>query len=599
MEWRNLGVIDGSGEPCTLLRLQIPCAPLRRCRSMESFRVKAARQSTGSIVVIRARSRRSETGPFDRHAPFKMNYNTPRGPSPPRGALKISKYRRASSITASSRAAGLLEEHSTSKSKRGAWGISILSDLSQITARICLYRRELDLLTEREATMRTFEPHSSDLDCVVVGGGLAGLSAAALVAQAGRSVILFEQAGEVGGRAATQVRHGISFNLGPHALYFLGDAFQLLRELEVPFTGRVPSPGKSRLLTQEGAHPLPRGLVSLVGSRLFSLRDKGRLIRFLATLPRLDGHAFDGVSLSEWVLKTSGSGNGARFLRALFRVSTYVDDAERLSAGVAIEQLKLALHGNVWYIDGGWQTLANGVRARAVEAGAMVRTGARVTSVRGGGDGVIIGLRDGEVVRSRTAVVAVAPSTACDLLGIAADAPLAIWTARSVRIKAACLDVALDWLERPRQRFALGLDQPFYYSVHSAAARLATEGTSVLHVMKYLRHESGSPAESTEQELEGCLDRLQPGWRSHTIARRYLPNMTVSHCLPLARDNGLAGRPAVSAAGQPNAFLAGDWVGSEGMLADASAASARSSARQVLAILGQTRPEREHVHVTS
>ena len=41
-----------------------------------------------------------------------------------------------------------------------------------------------------------------------------------------------------------------------------------------------------------------------------------------------------------------------------------------------------------------------------------------------------------------------------------------------------------------------------------------------------------------------------------------------------------AARP--SPAGHPNVFLAGDWVGPEGFLADAAAASARSSARQVL-----------------
>ena len=143
MEWRKLGVCHGSGEPCTLLRLQIPCAPLRRCRSMESFRVKAARQSTGSIVGIRARSRRSETGPFDRRAPFKMNYNTPRGPSRPRWGVENLQNPRASSITASARAAGLLDERSTSKSKRSAC-ISILGDLSQIAARFCLSQWELD-----------------------------------------------------------------------------------------------------------------------------------------------------------------------------------------------------------------------------------------------------------------------------------------------------------------------------------------------------------------------------------------------------------------------------------------------------------------------
>ena len=317
------------------------------------------------------------------------------------------------------------------------------------------------------------ETGSTDVDLAVVGGGLAGLSAAALVAQTGQSVILFEQASDVGGRGATQVRQGIYFNLGPHALYCLGQAFRLMRDLEIPFTGNVPSPGKSRLLTSGGRdHPLPRGLIQMA---------------------------------------------------------------------------------------------------------------------------------TGEVVRSGTAVVAVAPKTACDLLQLPPDAPLARWTANSMPVRAACLDVALKRLDRPRQRFALGLDRPFYYSVHSAAAKLAPEGTSVVHVMKYLRDESSVQTDAIETELEGCLDRLQPGWRSHTIARRYLPNMTVAHSLPLAREDGLAGQPAVSLAEHPNVFLAGDWVGPEALLADAAAASARSSARHVLAALAQTGAEtmRESLHVAS
>jgi phytoene dehydrogenase-like protein len=449
--------------------------------------------------------------------------------------------------------------------------------------------------------MCAVEANSSDIDLAIVGGGLAGLATAALVAQAGRSVILFEQSGEIGGRATTQVRNGISFNLGPRALYVLGHASRLIRDLNVPFSGHVPSPGKSLLLKGVGDTPLPRGLASLVTSRLFSIREKGRLIQFLATLRKLDGHQFDGVSLSEWVRTRFGNGDAAAFLLALFRVSTYADDADRLSAGVAIEQLRLALDGNVWYIDGGWQSLVDGLRARVLEGGASIHSGTRVTSVAGDLDGVFIRLSNGEVLRTRTVVVAVAPKTACELLGVTARAPLARWTASSVPIKAACLDVALNRLERPVQRFALGLDQPLYYSVHSAAAELAPQGISVLHVMKYLRHGANTPAELIERELEGCLDRLQPGWTSHVAARRYLPSMTVSHSLPLACENGLAGRPAISAAGHPNIFLAGDWVGPEGLLADASAASARSAAREVVSVLSRTRPDlkRESLHVAS
>ncbi len=96
-----------------------------------------------------------------------------------------------------------------------------------------------------------------------------------------------------------------------------------------------------------------------------------------------------------------------------------------------------------------------------------------------------------------------------------------------------------------------------------------------------------------EAELEGLLDGLQPGWRALTIARRFLPGMTVANSLPCAEEDGLRGRPEVTVPGLPNIFLAGDWVGSEGLLADASAASASEASDRVLAVLAKTSVGRE------
>ena len=177
-----------------------------------------------------------------------------------------------------------------------------------------------------------------------------------LVAQAGRSVILFEQAGEVGGRAATQVRQGISFNLGPHALYFLGHAFRLLRELRRTVHGTGSQPGKSRLLLEDARIP-PAPRAGFTGWIAAFQPARERAIDPVSGRPFASSTA---VRLTAFLYpngsqKTIGSGNAARFLLAFFRVSTYADDADRLSAGVAIDQLRLALGGNVWYVDGGWQ----------------------------------------------------------------------------------------------------------------------------------------------------------------------------------------------------------------------------------------------------
>src|SRR5207302_6345547 len=103
-------------------------------------------------------------------------------------------------------------------------------------------------------------------------------------------------------------------------------------------------------------------------------------------------------------------------------------------------------------------------------------------------------------------------------------------------------------LPRTERKVAFGLERPLYYSVHSAAARLAPEGVAAVHLAKYL----GGGGVAEERELEGFLDRLQPGWRGHVMARRFLPGMTVAHALPTADGGGLAGRPPEAVDGRPN-----------------------------------------------
>ena len=51
-------------------------------------------------------------------------------------------------------------------------------------------------------------------DVHVIGGGLGGLAAAALVARSGRSVVVHEQLGSLGGRAVSDDVNGFRFNRG-------------------------------------------------------------------------------------------------------------------------------------------------------------------------------------------------------------------------------------------------------------------------------------------------------------------------------------------------------------------------------------------------
>ncbi len=103
----------------------------------------------------------------------------------------------------------------------------------------------------------------------------------------------------------------------------------------------------------------------------------------------------------------------------------------------------------------------------------------------------------------------------------------------------------------------------------------------MLHVAKYLGDDTTS-AKDVERELQDLLDLAQPGWRDVLVERRFLPNLIVVNALATADTGGLKGRPDV-ATDVEGVYLAGDWVGGEGWLVDASLASAKGAATAALA----------------
>jgi len=77
-------------------------------------------------------------------------------------------------------------------------------------------------------------------DVAIVGGGIAGLIAAAALARRGLRPVVFEAAPELGGRAQTRIVDGFCFNQGPHALYLAGALKAALDDLSLSAPGGGP-----------------------------------------------------------------------------------------------------------------------------------------------------------------------------------------------------------------------------------------------------------------------------------------------------------------------------------------------------------------------
>ncbi|HWM89092.1 MAG TPA: FAD-dependent oxidoreductase [Kofleriaceae bacterium] len=401
-------------------------------------------------------------------------------------------------------------------------------------------------------------------DVVVIGGGLGGLASAVLLARSGRSVVLLEKSPALGGRAATHEERGARLNLGPHALYCGGAGRALLRELGVDPSGGRPAASGMLALDRGRLHALPVGFASLLSTGLLRLGEKLEAARVLQSLQQ-GPDAGPGESVADWIDRIARRAVTRRLLHALVRVTTYASAPDLVAAREAAAQMQLALTSGVMYVDGGWQTIVDQLRARAVESGVAIHTGSRVEAVAGGR--VRIG---GASIEAGAVVIATSPAAARAL--VPSSAALAEAERAAVPVRAACLDLALSSLPRPRALFCLGIDEPLYYSVHSGSAALAPEGVHVVHVARYL-----APGEKADDSsLEALLDRVQPGWRERVVARRFLPQLVVANdILPVGRR-----RPGPELAGA-GVYLVGDWVGEGAMLADATLASARAAAGSI------------------
>lgn len=367
---------------------------------------------------------------------------------------------------------------------------------------------------------------SSKTTITVVGGGLAGLTAAIACAESGCRVRLLEAHETLGGRARASTGP-YKANLGPHVIYKNGPFWDWLveRDLLPPYAGPPLSGIRFRWQGSVRRTP-PLGTVPSV------LRLRGR-------------EAPVDTEFREWVAAHSDE-RTAEMLSAAAGVYTFHHDPGELSAAFVWKhsvRVLLSPPPTARYLIGGWGALVDSLERRLRQLGVEVEAGHSV-----------------DALPPAPAIVATELEQARALLG---DDSLRWPSGNTV-----CLDLGLR-RRRGDPFIVADLDQAGWVERFSAAdASLAPDGEELVQAQMPVR--PGESTDATGLRLDRLLDASFPGWRERETWRRR--QVMTARTGPLDfPGKSWRDRPAIDRG--DGIFLAGDMVAAPGLLSEVSWAS--------------------------
>ncbi|WP_410790039.1 hydroxysqualene dehydroxylase HpnE [Kribbella sp. C-35] len=240
----------------------------------------------------------------------------------------------------------------------------------------------------------------------VVGGGLAGLSAALRCADEGFEVTLFEARPRLGGLTHSFQRDGLWIDNGQHVFLRCCTAYQgFLERLgvadQVTVQDRLDVPVRSELDRRDGrlrrtALPAPLHLgATLARYRWLSPTARARVVRAALALGRVDrtDPEVDRLSFGDWLTAHGQDRRAVETVWDLIGIATLNAPAERASLALAATVFQLGLLEHAAAADIGWslvplQELHGDAALRALTAaGVSVRTRSKVREVVPAGGG--------------------------------------------------------------------------------------------------------------------------------------------------------------------------------------------------------------------
>ena len=410
---------------------------------------------------------------------------------------------------------------------------------------------------------------------MVVGGGLAGLSAAVEAADGGAGVTLLERRPRLGGATWSFERHGIWFDNGQHVFMRCCTAYRAFLErigsadgvwmqsrLDVP----VLAPGGPVGSIKQTPGPAPLHLApALLTYPHLSLRQRLGVLRAGLALRRLDPDdpALDDMAFGDWL---SAHGQDATAIETFWNLivlptvnATAADASLKLAAKVFVTGL-LTEAGAA---DMGWARVPlsalHGDAARRVleAAGNEVRTSVPVKAVRTGAGGGLEVQADGQVIEADSVVVAVPHDAVAELLPTgtvsAQDRLVELGTSPIVNVH-----LVYDRPVTDMAFFAgVGTDAQFVFDRTGGAG--LDDGRQCLAVsLSAAESYIGMASADLVSHFTAELARLLPAAADATVTESIV---TREHSATFLGVPGTHSLRAGVESGLPGAYLAGAWSG--------------------------------------
>jgi 15-cis-phytoene desaturase len=421
---------------------------------------------------------------------------------------------------------------------------------------------------------------------VVIGGGLAGLSAAARLAKHGLQVILLEKVSKLGGRAITIPMKGFDFNFGAHAIYNRDASYlsKLKKELDLSITFVDYDPAKARYDLGETMTPMPATLEGLFKTKVLpSGADKAVFaVEVVKTITKLE-RGETGLTIGEWLRKSNLPQAVRELMLSLASSNFFTFEPERIPSTVYFQyyQRMFKTRHPVSYVEGGWESLVTELSRVIEENGGEIRTKSKIENVIFDDKRLTsVVTKDGPVEADHF-VFAVPPT---ELGKLFAETPLEDAVQPYLHYRAnnvLVYDIGLKKRIATPYTYIYDRQARVFMTDISAYTDCTPEGGQLVQAIGYLVSEHVGQKEHEQkhkQAIEALFDKHLPGWRDELVVKRYTKKAAVQQ-IKVEDDQQLM---PIKFHTSPNVFFSGDWVEGKGMLSELSFSSAYQATERIL-----------------